>query len=382
MGFQYAARLERAYTLIGRSTLPQRDRPGQYDASHAGDVQDDNGDLSGHALVLDTETAVQRILIVKTSPLAEIAHALPALTDIKAHFPDAAVDWLVEEYFSDIPAQHPGVDRVIPPGLQRWRHDPFGSATRKEIHALRLFLRQTPYDIVLDLDALLKSIWLVLMARGERHGFDSASVRAPHYDAADIRAPFAPYLYHRRHAAPLDLHAVYRYRVLAGAACGYKISGSPDYGLIKPQMSPVMGKLLCFHGSSIASKLWPESHWREVLEYFAGRGVHVILPWTGAEEAARATRLARGLHGIEVHMRQTLDTLAHWCGGALGVIGVDTGLTHLAAATGTPVVAIYCASDPASAGVIAGSAPVRNLGGMGRPPDVSAVLAAARDIFR
>jgi heptosyltransferase-1 len=335
-----------------------------------------------HVQIRDTETAVQRILIVKTSPLAEIAHAFPALTEIKAHFPVAAIDWLVEEYFSDIPAQHPDVDRVIPPGLDRWRQDPLGSATRQEIHALRLFLKQNPYDIVLDLDGLLKSIWLVLMARGERHGFDSASIRAPHYDATSIRAPFAPYLYHRRHAVPLDLHPVYRNRALAAAACGYRMSGSPNYGLIKPELSPVMGKLLCFHGSSHTGKLWPEAHWRAVLEYFAGRDVHVILPWTGPEEAARATRLAQGLHGIEVHMRQTLDTLAHWCGGALGVIGVDTGLTHLAAAAGTPVVAIFCASDPALAGVVGGSAPVRNLGGIGNPPDVSTVIAAARDLFR
>jgi heptosyltransferase-1 len=238
---------------------------------------------------------------------------------------------------------------------------------------LRRDLRQADYDVVLDLQGLMKSAWLARVARGTRHG----------YDAASIREPLATCLYSVRHSVSRQLHAVTRNRLLAAAAFGYALDGEVDYGLAcAPLAVPTAPTLLCFHGTSRADKLWPETQWRAVLRNFADRGVRVLLPWGSATEARRSERLAEGLNGAEVLPPQGLTALASWCAGAIGVIGVDTGLTHLAAAAGAPVIALYCGSDPALTGVVGGRARARNLGGIGNPPDAETVLAVASDIFR
>ena len=321
---------------------------------------------------MTTHTA-RRALIVKTSSLGDVVHALPALTDIKRHCPEVAIDWLVEEAFADIPRLHPAVERVERCALRRWRQHLFRAATWREIRALRLDLRQTDYDVVLDLQGLMKSAWLARVAHGTRHG----------YDAASVREPLASCLYSVRHGVSRQLHAITRNRLLAAAAFGYALDGEVDYGLAcAPLAVPTAPTLLCFHGTSRADKLWPEAQWRDVLQHFAGRGVRVLLPWGSVEEARRSERLAEGLDGAEVLQPQGLAALASWCAGAIGVVGVDTGLTHLAAAAGAPVIALYCGSDAALTGVVGGRAPARNLGGIGKPPDAEMVLGVAAEIFK
>jgi heptosyltransferase I len=320
-----------------------------------------------------TTNPPRRTLIVKTSSLGDVVHALPALTDIKRHCPEVSVDWLVEEAFADIPRLHPAVERVARCALRRWRHNFFSAATWREIRALRFDLRQKDYDVVLDLQGLLKSAWLARLAHGTRHG----------YDAASIREPLASCLYSVRHTVSQRVHAITRNRLLAAAAFGYELSGEVDYGLTHASFAvSTAPTLLCFHGTSRADKLWPEAHWQAVLAHFAARGVRVLLPWGSVEEGRRSDRLAEGLNGVEVLPPQGLTALARWCAGAIGVIGVDTGLTHLAAAAGAPVIALYCASDPALTGVVGGRAPARNLGGVGKPPDAETVLTVAAEIFK
>jgi heptosyltransferase-1 len=60
--------------------------------------------------------------------------------------------------------------------------------------------------------------------------------------------------------------------------------------------------------------------------------------------------------------RSTLDAIAANLAGARVVVGVDTGLSHLAAALGCPTVAIYCDYDPGLVGLV-GDGPVASLGG-------------------
>ena len=101
-----------------------------------------------------------RILLIKTSSLGDVIHALPAVTDAARAIPGIRFDWVVEESFAEIPAWHPAVDRVIPVALRRWRKAPFSAWFGGEWHRFRQSLRAERYDAVIDAQGLLKSALL------------------------------------------------------------------------------------------------------------------------------------------------------------------------------------------------------------------------------
>src|SRR5678809_337049 len=101
-------------------------------------------------------TTVQRILLVKTSSLGDVIHNLPVAGDIRAAFPQAAIDWVVEEAYAGVPRLHPAVARVLPVALRRWRSALLGGPARAEMRAFLDALRQAEYDAVIDTQGLLK----------------------------------------------------------------------------------------------------------------------------------------------------------------------------------------------------------------------------------
>jgi len=99
-------------------------------------------------------SARRRLLVIKTSSLGDVVHALPAITDIAASGQQWSIDWVCEEAFADIPAMHYAVGRVIPCAIRRWRGILTTGAGRAEIAAFRSGLRATEYDLVLDLQSI------------------------------------------------------------------------------------------------------------------------------------------------------------------------------------------------------------------------------------
>ncbi len=112
------------------------------------------------------------------------------------------------------------------------------------------------------------------------------------------------------------------------------------------------------------------------------RDSSILLPWGNAEERARSERLAAGEPAARVPPLQSLGSLAALTARAELVVGVDTGLVHLAAALGTPTVALFVATDARLAGVERASAGARDLGGIGQVPSVDAVIDAAGVLLR
>lgn len=298
------------------------------------------------------------ILFVKTSSLGDVVHNCPAVSDAARALPGAAIDWVVEEPFAGIVVMHRAVRRVIPVAVRRWRAALWKRSVWSEIGALRRELRGERYDTVLDTQSLVKSALICTLASGKRHGMDRASAREW----------LAPSFYDVRHSVPRNLHAVERNRLLTASTLGYEVSESPDYGLRVPETSESRYVVLLTM-TSRADKLWPEERWVEL-----GRelGAPAILPWGSAEERARAQRIAAPIGGT-VLPRKSLADLARLFVNARAVVGLDTGLTHLAAALGVPAVGIYCGSDPALTGLY-GAPLARNAGGPGRPPGVAEVL--------
>lgn len=310
-----------------------------------------------------------KILLVKTSSLGDVIHQLPAVTDIRSHFPDAKIDWVVEENFAELPALHPGVSRVIPVAVRRWRRVLLSPATWREMAAFRQTLQSLRYDMVLDSQGLLKSAAITLLAPGPRCGYDRASVR-------EMIAALA---YDKTIAIPKNLHAVERNRRLAGRALGYEPDTPVDYGVATPQTElpwlSAQPYVVLLHATSRADKEWPEADWLVLAAHLHASGLRCILPWGSQQERARSERLAAQMANALVAPHLSLTQAAALLGNARAVVGVDTGLTHLAAALKVPVVALYCASEPGLTGVYS-AAPAVNLGQAGRTPQPDEAIAA------
>lgn len=312
------------------------------------------------------------ILFIKTSSLGDVIHHMPALTEARKARPDATFTWLVEEAFAPLVRLHSAVAEVIPVGWRRWRKSLYVPATLSEIVGSLRAIRAPRYDEIVDSQGLLRSAVIARLAHGRRHG----------YDASSIREPLAALFYDVRHSVSRDLHAVERNRILSGLALGYVPQGAPDFGLDRARFpAPSERYAVLLHATARPGKQWPEAHWIALGRALAGQGIDLVLPWGTDAERARSERIASALPRARVGERAPLDAVARLIAGAQFVVGVDTGLMHLAAALGVPLVAIFAGSKPGLTGPV-GSGPLAVLGAQGTPPTVAAVADAVANIAR
>ena len=310
-----------------------------------------------------------RILLVKTSSLGDVIHNLPVASDIRRALPHAEIDWVVEEGFSEIPRLHPAVGGVIPVAMRRWRKSPFAGAHWRELFAYRRAVRQVDYDAIIDTQGLAKSAVLAAQARGKKYGHarPRETLAALGYDVAiDIAR---------------NQNAVLRNRQLSAVALGYSLDDLPlDYGIAAPALKsdwlPTSEYAVLLTATSRTDKEWSEEDWRALGSALIATGLRCVLPGGSESERLRATRIAQVLGRAVAAPAMNLADLAGLMAGARIIIGVDTGLVHLAAALARPTIAIYCASDPALTGVL-GTAPHVNLGQPGKPPAAAEVVSSA-----
>jgi len=317
-----------------------------------------------------------KLLIVKTSSLGDVIHNLPIIHDILTHYPEAKIDWVVEESFADIPKLHPGVNRVIPVALRRWRKALFSKNTWAEIKAAKRSIGQQPYDVILDTQGLIKSGLITAMSHGHKHGFDKNSAREP----------LASHFYRTSHLVARNQHAVARIRTLATLTFGYTIpTDLPNYGITASAQSGLSLNtpyIVGLHGSSRDSKLWPVSHWITLGTELAKLNLQLVLPWASAAEFERAQQIASALNNAIVLPKQSIAQLATIISQAQAAVGVDTGLSHLSVALSIPTVAIYTDTNPALTGVYAGAhAPAINLGNIHQIPEPAQVTDALKKIL-
>jgi heptosyltransferase-1 len=316
---------------------------------------------------------MSEILFIKTSSLGDVVHQMPALSEARRRRSDARFSWVVEEAFAPLVALHPDVGEVIPVAWRRWRQAMWAPRTWREIAQFLHRLRGRDYDVVIDTQGLFfKSALTARLAHGRRHGFDPSSIR----ERAAAR------LYDVQHRVERRLHAIARNRRLTGLALGYSPEGAIDFGLSRRALvqGPTKPYGILLHSTARREKEWPETSWIALGRALVGRDMPLLLPWGTDRERARSERIAEALDNAAVPERHPLDRLARLIAGASFVVGVDTGLLHLAAALGVPLVAIFVGSEPGLTGPV-GQGPIAVIGGKDRVPAAGDVVAALERVY-
>ncbi len=281
-----------------------------------------------------------RVLIVKVSSLGDVIHTLPAVTDAYRSRRGLTFDWVVEEAFAEIPRWHPAVGKVIPVAFRRWRKNLYKTWRSGEFSAFKKNLQEHHYDLVIDAQGLIKSGVISRIAKGLTVGLSNRT----------IREPMATLFYNVVYTVPWQQHAVERIRDLFSRTFNYAVDYKTcDYGIDVNRFGAAPNGekyLVFFHGTTWQSKLWPEQYWRKLAALAAADGYRVKLLWGNEEELQRAREIAKVSINVDILGQQSLTDIARLLVNSQGVVAVDTGLGHLAAALSVPVISIYGSSSP------------------------------------
>lgn len=288
-----------------------------------------------------------RVLIVRLSSMGDVVHTLPALTDAARAHPAIRFDWAVDESFADIPAWHAHVGNVFPIDLRAWRAGLSSAAGRVEIKGALKRLRNESYDAIVDLQGEFKSAFVARLARGARYGYDGSSAREWG----------AHVVYRNRHSVTKGEHSMARMRKLLSQALGYSFDEAAiDYGIDRKRLPPPMPLktpyVVFVHSTSWASKNWPEQYWQQLAERAAVAGFAVVLPWGSEAERGRSQNIAQGIANAVVLPQLSISEKASIISHAAATVGLDTGLSHIAAALDVPSVTLYGATDPNMCGTV------------------------------
>lgn len=278
-----------------------------------------------------------RILIVRTSALGDIVFASSLLDALRRRWPRAHIAWLAQSGFAGILDGDPRLDERISIGADVLRSPP-------QLWKLRRELRARRFDLVCEIQGLFKSRLLAWLAGGYRVGFASKEpgARLMHRllpKGGDIRDISSEY---RHFAEQLtgDIAAPPRLPVDAGLQA--RVAAS------RQQRQLTAGFIALCPFTTRPQKHWIEPYWPQLIEQLAamGRGPCVIFGGPGDREAAARIAAATQAPLLNLAGETRLGELPAWLAQAALVIGVDTGLTHIGIAVGTPTLALFGSTCP------------------------------------
>ncbi len=339
-------------------------------------------------------TKIPKILLVKLSSLGDVLHNLPIVWDLRANLPNAQIDWVVEESYVHLlepllsKGGFRGIDRIIPFGLRRWKRHLFKYSTWKQFFAFKEELQAVQYDFVIETQGLIKSALVSSLANKSKGAVVAGLANATEFSGYE---PIARSFYNQCVQVPMQCHAVDRSRWVMCSALNWPLlerTSEPQFypksfiqslgvptikGLQKPYV-------LCFHSTARAAKRWSNVHWIDLGNALAIRGYQIVLPWGNATEKAISHELAKQIPNAYVPPAFSISEAYSVIVNSELTVGVDTGLTHLAAVLGKPTVEIYSDSPLwKTEGYWSGL--VRNLGDMQSPPTANEVIAASLELL-
>jgi heptosyltransferase-1 len=355
-------------------------------------------------LVNSTTTGAKapKILLVKLSSLGDVLHNLPIVWDLRKRLPNAQIDWIVEEAY--VPLLAPlqttenfrGIDRIIPIALRRWRKNLWSLRTWQEFFAMRQQLQATSYDVILETQGLLKSALVCALAKKSDAAIVAGLGNATEYSGYE---PLARTFYTQSVHVSVKYHAIDRSRQVMCSAFDWPLLNRADEpphfyptelinqipvlaieGLKKATDGSVMPYIVCFHSTARAAKRWPNESWVDLGKALANQGYQLIFPWGSTAERKVSESIASQIPGAIVPRAISIEEAYALIAYAALTIGVDTGLTHLAAILGKPTVELYCDSPKwKTEGYWSGN--IANLGDFKSIPQANAVLHAAQDLL-
>lgn len=308
-----------------------------------------------------------KILLVRLSSMGDLIHTLPAITDLSKMCPDIQLHWLCEESFADIARLHPFVKKVHVIRWRQWRKQMWQAQMWREMAQIKKILRLEKFDWVLDSQGLIKSAFFAKMAGSPIYGLDKNSARE------SLAARF----YSKTFFVQKGQDAVLRNRLLFAQAFAYEMPSELSFGAVVPESCRLKNReqpyYVALHATSRDSKLWQQENWLALMKMLNQRdGAIIYLPWGNQTEKQRAEQMAQNLPFVKVCDKMNLLQAADLLQQAVGVIGVDTGLLHLANALDKPLVGIYTDTDPKKTGVQV-SERAQNIGGINQMPSENEV---------
>jgi heptosyltransferase-1 len=340
------------------------------------------------------QSSSPKILLVKLSSLGDVLHNLPLVWDLRAHLPNAQIDWVVEEGYVHLLEPllsregFKGIDQIIPFGLRRWKKKIFSRNSWKELFAFKKNIQQSSYDIVIETQGLLKSALVCFLASKNPDAVIAGLANATQYSGYE---PLAKLFYNQCVQVPIDCHAVDRSRWVMCSALNWSLIGPSTTPQFYPQnflqslpekTLPGLQRpyVLCFHSTAREAKRWSNENWVTLGKELAQRGYQLVFPWGSPSEKLISTQLANQIPGAIVPPAFSIEGAFSVIVGAALTVGVDTGLTHLAAVLGKPTVEIYCDS-PRWKTEGYWSEHIRNLGDIQAPPNAAEVIKASFELL-
>lgn len=336
-----------------------------------------------------------KILLVKLSSLGDVLHNLPIVWDLRARLPEAQIDWVVEEGYVHLLEPllskdgFRGIDHIIPFGLRRWKKNPFKLATWKEFFAFRSTLQASTYDLLIETQGLLKSAIVCSLTKKSPGAVVAGLANATEFSGYE---PLSRSFYSQSVQVPTQCHAVDRSRWVMCSALDWSLVERGDAPQFYPaQWVSSISKnsiecfnapyVLCFHSTAREAKRWSNANWIALGKDLSAKGYQVVFPWGNAAEKAVSQLLASQIPNAIVPPAFSIEDAFSVISGAALTVGVDTGLTHLAAVLNKPTVEIYCDS-PRWKTEGYWSDRISNVGDIQDPPSVQEVIEASLSLLR
>jgi len=336
------------------------------------------------------------ILIVKLSSLGDVLHNLPIVWDIRKQYPNARVDWVIEEAYVELitplltTESFKGIDHIIPMSLRRFRKElkyRGWSSILQDFQLQKKRLQAIQYDVIIETQGLLKSAIITFLARKSPQAIVSGIGNRTQDSGYE---PLSRLFYTKSVKVPPQFHAVDRSRAVAA---GGLRSLLPNRDASPPQFYPPAlidslqhlpnplgfvknSYVMCFHATARLAKSWSTENWSAIGNEFSQRGLIMIFPWGNPKEKLISEQLAKEVPNAIVPNAFSIQDAFVINTQAKLVIGVDTGLTHLAAVLGVPTIELYIDS-PRWKTEGYWSQQVINLGDKQQAPTLEKVITAA-----